>query len=178
MTRAALLLVGACSHPQAARIEHHAAPATDETFVLDAPLFSSDPNEHVVWTLVRHGTTATFTLGDEPPAVGTFDEHGDAIHVEVATADGPTTLDCHRAAAEVHAAGAAPQERGDHPVCSIPRTWQPAATLRIPVLACTVHREQLVTQVTLAAPPGLQAVVDDCCDDDDRCERRWEIRRR
>ena len=176
--RAALLLLAACAHAPPPRIEHHAPPPTDETFILDAPVFSSDPTEQVLWTLERRDGYAALTLGDEPVARGTFVEHDDEIHIEVASMQGPTTLDCRRRAAQVHIAGASPIERGEHPVCSKPRAWRPPDTTSVAVLACTVHREELVTQVTMAAPPGLQAVVDDCCDDDDRCERRWEIRRR
>ena len=170
------MLVAACSKPPPPRLEHHAAAPTDETFVLDAPLFSSDATEAVVWTLERHGGAASLALGDEAIAHGTFDEHENAIHVEVASSAGPTTLDCRRSFARVHAAGAEPQARGEHAVCTTPRAWQPADLASVAVLACTVHREALVTQVTMAAPPGLQAIVDDCCDDEDRCERRWEIR--
>jgi hypothetical protein len=176
--RCALVVLAACHAPAQPNIEHHAHTTTDELFVLDAPLFSTDATEHVMWTLERHGHYATLTLGDDPIYRGMFEEDAGAIHVEATGATGPLTLACKRAATLVHAAGAQPHERGDHPVCSTPRTWQPPDLLTVTALACTVHRESLITQVVMAPPPGLQAVVDDCCDDQDRCERRWELRAR
>ncbi|HSN26813.1 MAG TPA: hypothetical protein VLT45_11020, partial [Kofleriaceae bacterium] len=80
--------------------------------------------------------------------------------------------------AEVHVAGALPQPRGEHPVCSVPRAWQPADLVRVAALGCLLQRDDLKTEITLAPPPGLQAVVDDCCDDNDNCQRRWEIQLR
>jgi hypothetical protein len=171
------VLLAACTRPQPPRIEHHAAPQTDETFVLDAPLFSSDPTDEVLWTLERHGHAATLTIAGEA-ATGTFDETGGKITIEVAGAQGAITLDCERRAAQVHVAAAAPEARGEHAVCSVKRAWHPADVVTVATLACLVHRDELRTQITMAPPPGLQAVVDDCCDDADNCERRWDIRLR
>ena len=173
-----LVLLAACAKPQPPRLEHHAPPPQDETFLLDAPLFSADDTNLVLWKLTRHDSTATLTLGPGHSGIGTFVETDGSIHVEVPLPDRSLTMDCRRGATRVHVAGAQPQERGDHPVCKTPRVWAPADMLDVAVLTCTVHDEQLLTQVTMAASPGLQAIVDDCCDDEDRCERRWEIRLR
>ena len=113
-----------------------------------------------------------------PDARGTFEDHGGKIHMELAGEAGAETLDCHRDARTVHVAAATPLPRGDHPVCSKPLVWQPPETAHVAVLVCRVQRDELVTVVTMAAPPGLQAVLDDCCDDRDRCERRWDLRLR
>ena len=58
------------------------------------------------------------------------------------------------------------------------RAWRPPAMVTVAALGCVVERDELKTQITMAPPPGLQAVVDDCCDDRDNCERRWDIRLR
>lgn len=171
----ALVLLVACAKPQPPRIEHHAPPPQDETFVADAPLVAAAGTNRMLWKLTRHDTVATLSLAGQP-AVGKFLETDGAIHVEVPTPTGEFTMDCHRGATRVHVASAQPQDRGEPAVCTTPRVWTPADTVEVAVLSCSVHDEQLVTQVTMAAPPGLQTSVDDCCDDSDHCEQRLEFR--
>ena len=161
-------LMGCAAKPPPA-IEHRAATAASETFVLDAPLFTTDDAAPVMWTLHRDGDHAHLALGDRE-YTGTA--RGD--HIDL----GAVTMDCHRTEVRAHVAGAEPALRAPHTPCGVPRAWQPPDLVATTALTCTVRREDLTTQVTMAAPPGLQAVVDDCCDDQDRCERRWEIRRR
>ena len=163
------LALTACATKPPPVMEHHAAPPAKETFVLDAPLFTTHDIEPVVWTLSRDGENAHLTLGDRE-YTGTA--HGDQLDL------GAVTMDCRRTEVRAHVAGAEPVPRAAHTDCSVPRAWQPPQLVPTPALTCTVHRDQLTTEVTMAAPPGLQGVVDDCCDDQDRCERRWEIRRR
>jgi hypothetical protein len=51
--RFALVVLAGCHAPAQPKLEHHAPVTTDEQFLLDAPLFSSDPSEHVLWILER-----------------------------------------------------------------------------------------------------------------------------
>ncbi|HSN26913.1 MAG TPA: hypothetical protein VLT45_11520, partial [Kofleriaceae bacterium] len=138
--RVALLLVAACAKPSPPRLEHHAAPMTDETFVLEAPLFFGAAADPVLWTLERHGHAVTLTLGDET-FTGTFEETGGRIAIEVTGAQRTVTLACERRGAQVHVAGAVPEQRGEHPVCSAPRAWQPSDLVRIAALGCLVQRD-------------------------------------
>lgn len=163
---------GACAAKPPPAIENRAAPPTAETFVLDAPLFTTDDTAPVVWTLHRDGAHADLVLGDRH-YTGTA-TGGEAFRGEL----GAVTMDCHRGEVRAHVPGAEPAARAPHTPCGVPRTWHPMDTVTTRALTCTVHRDQLTTEVTMAASPGLQAVVDDCCDDQDRCERRWEIRQR
>jgi hypothetical protein len=176
--RALVLLAACASPPQQPKIEHHARPPTDEVFMVDAPLFFGDAPDTTMWTLERHGHYASLDIASGASAHGTFDEHSGKIHMELAGEAGAQTLDCHRDARLVHVAAATAVPRGDHPFCSKPVAWQPADMERVAVLVCSVQRDELVTEVTMAAPPGLQAVLDDCCDDRHNCERRWDLRRR
>ncbi len=170
--RWALVLLAACATRPPPSLEHHAGRQTAETYVLDAPLFTTTDLTSVIWTLERDGDNAHLVLGDRE-YTGTA-RGRDAFHAEL----GAVTMDCHRTEVRVHAATAEPEARAPHTACSVPRAWQPAELVPTTALACTVRRDRLTTEVTLAPAPGLQAVVDDCCDDEDRCERRWEIRRR
>jgi hypothetical protein len=170
--RLALVALAACAAKPAPVLEHHAANPARETFVLDAPLFTTHSIESVVWTLTREGDNAQLLIG-EREYIGTVRGH-DAFHAEL----GEVTMDCRHIEIHAHVAGAEPTPRPPHVACSVPREWQPPELVATPALTCIVRRDHLRTEVTMAAPPGLQAVVDDCCDDEDRCERRWEIRRR
>ena len=166
-------MLAACGSAPPPVVEHHAAAPSTETFVLDAPLFDTTDITPVVWTLERDGASAHLVLGDRE-YTGSVREARGLLELEL----GAVTMACKRTAVRAHVAGSEPVPRGAHPACGVPRSWQPAELVATAAITCTVRRERLTTEVTMAPPPGLQAIVDDCCDDDDRCERRWEIRRR
>jgi hypothetical protein len=169
----ALVALTACATVAPPAIEHHAVIPSRETWIVDAPLFKTNDVSSVMWLLERNGRAARLLVGAQEFR-GTVEYFGDQMDFNL----GNAVLICKRTTVRVHVAGAEPQPRGEHPICSTPRVWQPADLVATPALACEVQRYELVTEVTMAASPGLQAVVDDCCDDEDRCERRWEIRRR